>query len=530
MSRITVLAGGTLVDGTGSAARHADVWLQGGEIVRIVEGGGGHPEGLDIVDCTDLAIAPGFIDVHSHADNAGYLATADTSKILQGVTTEVVGNCGISLAPRTLPHRVDLDNYAQRLFPVVDWQGESFTEYWAGAERGLVTNAAPLVGQGTLRIAAMGMENRPPSAAEKAKMRDLLLAAMEAGAFGLSTGLIYPPGSFSETEEIAELAGHMPDGIYASHLRDEGENVERSVAEAIAIGEAAGCQVQLSHHKAAGKANWGRTEATLAMVDAARERGVRIHLDVYPYTVASTVLTSCVPPWAEAGGEAALLQRLEDSGALGRLRRDIEQGLPGWENEIAATGADGIRIASTQDHRFEGSTLAEIAATIGGDGIDALFHVLREERLRASILLFSMTEGDVQRVLRHPLAMIGSDGLPPGLGGRPHPRLYGTFPRVLSRYVREIPVLTLEAAVHKMTGLPAAAFRLARRGVVAEGNMADLVVFRPGSVRDGATFEDPVQAPLGIERVYLGGRAVVVEGRYVGNRQGERLRPTGGLR
>ena len=527
MSRVTVLAGGLLIDGTGNPARPADVWLQGGEIARVVEGGGGHPAGADVVDCRGLTVAPGFIDAHSHSDNAGYLPEADTSKILQGVTTEVVGNCGISLAPSTGLHAPDLDAYARRLFPEVAWRGSSFSEYWDGAARGLVANAAPLVGQGTLRIAVMGMENHPPSARELAEMQDLLRTAMGQGAFGLSTGLIYPPGIFSSEDEIAELASALEGGIYTSHIRNEGEDLVPSVAEAIAVGERAGVRVQLSHHKAAGPGNWGKTAATLAMVDAARGRGVDVHLDVYPYTASSTVLTSCLPPWAEEGGEAELLRRLDDTGDVRRLRRDIEQGLPGWENELAATGPASILIATTADHRFEGATLSAIAESIDGDGVDALVHVLRAERLRVSILLFSMDEKDLQRVLAHPCTMIGSDGLPPGLGGRPHPRLYGTFPRVLSRYVRDIPVLSLEEAVRKMTGVPAKVFRLAGRGVVAEGNVADVVLFDAGAVQDAATYEEPVQAPLGIVRVYLAGSLVVTRGRFVGHREGRRLRPAG---
>ena len=525
MNRVTVLGGGTLVDGSGNPARVADVWLQGEEIVRVVEGGGGAPTGAEFVDCRGLTLAPGFIDVHSHADNAGYLPQADTSKILQGVTTEVAGNCGISLAPRSARWAAELEAYAGRLFPKVSWRGLGFAEYWQEAQRGLAVNVAPLVGHGALRIAVMGMAMRPPSGHEMAEMRQLLRAAMAEGAFGFSTGLIYPPGVFSTEDEIAELATALEDGIYTSHIRNEGDELVPSVAEAIAIGERAGVRVELSHHKSAGRRNWGKTAATLELVDAARRRGVDVHLDLYPYTASSTTLTSCLPPWAEEGGEEELLRRLDDTSALRRLRRDIEQGIKGWENEIAATGPDAIVIATTADHRFEGATLSEVAAAIGGDAVDALVHVLREERLQASILLFSMDEGDLQRVLRHPCAMIGSDGLPPGLGGRPHPRLYGTFPRVLSRYVREIPVLTLEQAVHKMTGLPAHVFRLAGRGVVEAGNVADIVLFDAATVRDGASYEDPVRHPLGVERVYLAGKVVAEKGRYVGTREGRRLYP-----
>ncbi len=522
---LTILVGGTVVDGGGGPPFAADVRMEGRFIAAVDPPGRALPAGARVVDCTGLMIAPGFIDAHSHADNAPFLPDPDPSKIGQGVTTEVVGNCGMSLAPRSERYAEVLSSYTDRLFPPTSWRGRSFADYWTEAdEAGLVTNAAPLVGQGTLRIAVMGLENRPATREERVRMRGLLRAALDAGAFGLSTGLIYPPGVFTDTDELVDLAGELGSTVYASHIRGEGAHVEDSVDEALAIGREARVAVQISHHKATGRLNWGKTARTLARIDDARRAGLRVGVDVYPYTAGSTMLTACLPPWTQAGGHAALLERLQDPAAVAAIRHDLETGLPGWDSELAAAGPDGIRISATADHQFEGRSLADIAARLGGDAIDALLTVLRQERLRASMILFSMHEDDVRRVLAYPRTMVGSDGLPPGLGGRPHPRQYGTFPRILGCYVREQGLLSWESAIYKMTGLPADTFGLADRGRLAPGLTADVVVFDPKTVADAATYDHPVEPPVGIVQVYLGGDLVVQGTRYVGRRQGRRLR------
>lgn len=526
MSQVRILAGGEVIDGTGSTRRPADVWLEGALIADVRSPAEGHPPGAEVVDCSGQTIAPGFIDVHSHGDVAGLLDFADTSKILQGVTTEVVGNCGFSYAPRARQFADLLDQVVDLMLPGVAWRGQSFDDYWTAAEaHGLVTNAAPLVGHGALRISAMGMEDRPATAQELSRMRDFLAEALDAGAFGFSTGLIYPPGVYASTEEIIDLARLLGRRLYATHMRGESDTLEQSVAEAIAIGAAAGVQVQISHHKAAGRANWGRTARTLEMIDEARARGQNVRVDVYPYTASSTDLSACLPPWAQAGGPTAMLERLKSTAALGAMRRDIEQGIPGWENLFAAAGPGAVRIAFSGDHRFEGQTLAEIAQVLGMDAIDALFEVLRRESLRVSMILFWLDESDVQRVIAYRWSMIGSDGGPGGFGGKPHPRAFGTFPRTLGRYVSELGLLTLEQAVHKMTGLSAETFQVPQRGILAPGMTADIVVFDAGKIRDGATFEEPETPPVGISRVYLAGDLVVSGQQYVGQRHGRRLRP-----
>lgn len=523
-----ILAGATVVDGSGGPGEARDVYIEGERIARVTAPADQHPDGWQVEDWGGATVVPGFIDVHSHADGSAFLMDADTSKILQGVTTEVVGNCGFSMAPRTSEGAADLAALWSALGPVPAWDGERFKEYWTtAAEAGLVTNQAALVGHNALRLAVMGLADRAPSPGELMRMGDLLEAALAEGAWGLSTGLIYPPGLFSDTEEIIALARRLGGRHYVSHMRNEGSQLNRAVHEALTIGQEADVPVQISHLKSSGLANWGGVQKVLELIDQAREAGTTVYQDVYPYTASSTMLRACLPPWMQAGGAEATLARLQDPEALVRLRRDLEHGLPGWENSCQATGYDRIVVASTHDHRYEGQSLADIARDLHTDGAQALIQVLVDERLRASMLLHSMAEEDLTAALRHPGTMIGSDGLPAGAGGKPHPRLYGTFPRVLSRYVREIPVLSFERAIHKMTGLPANVFGLTDRGTIAEGNMADLVILDPAQVKDGATFEDPTEPPIGIRAVYLAGEPVVRDNRYQGERQGQWLRHPG---
>ncbi len=522
----TIFSDATVIDGTGSPRFRGDLWVQAGRVVEIAPVAETHPAGWEVIPVGGKVVAPGFIDVHSHADNAAFLPDPDLSKICQGVTTEVTGNCGESLAPRTEAFMTDLAEYTERLFPPTVWRGQGFAEFWDQAEaRGLMTNVAPLVGQGTLRILAMGLEERRASDAERRLMRDALRRALDEGAFGLSTGLIYPPGVFTTTDEIIDLASCLDGRIYATHMRNESDLLVESVQEALTIGKESGCRVQISHHKASGPQNWGKTTTTLELVMEARQAGQDVRLDVYPYTASSTVLTSCLPPWVEAGGQEAVLRRLQDSGERRRIYDDIEKGLPGWENEFGHMGSDVILISSTRDHRYEGRTLTEVAQELHVDPIAAMMRLLVENELRVSMILFSMDESDLRRVMTFPWTMIGSDGLPPGSGGKPHPRLFGTFPRVLGQYVRDEEWMNLETAVYKMTGLPADTFGLSDRGVIRPGAVADLVIFDSEAIEDMGRYAADAALPEGIKAVYLQGECVVEQGRYLGAKRGQRLKP-----
>jgi N-acyl-D-aspartate/D-glutamate deacylase len=521
-----VIAGANVIDGSGSAAQPRDVYVEDGTIAAVAPHADLHV-GWDVVDAVGLTVAPAFIDVHSHADYAPFMQDDDTSKILQGVTTEIVGNCGFSFAPSTPERRGMLaDAFDARLNALPSNDG-SFAEHHAAADRrGYVTNVAPLVGHAALRIAALGMDARPPTSREAAHMRALLDEALDAGAFGLSTGLIYPPSAYADAEEIVALAERLrPNTLYASHMRSEANGLLAAVAEALAVGERAHVRVQISHHKAAGRPNWGKTRESLALIAAARARGVDVYHDVYPYVAGSTMLTAVLPPAMHEGGAEATLARLRDASALHALEATLTNGAAGFENLLALAGYDGILIATTASGRHEGMTLTEIAESLDVAPFAALVRVLVEERLDATMTIFLMTEDDVERVLADPFTVIGSDGGAPGTGGKPHPRLFGTFPRVLGHYVRERGTLSLAAAVHKMTGLPARIFGLTDRGTLAHGTIADIVAFDAATVNDDLDYRDPVRSPKGLAWVMQRGRIVARDDRYLGPRCGERLRP-----
>lgn len=521
-----LLRGGVVADGSATTPAPADVLVRGTSITAVEPPGTIPGDTYEVRDLDGLVLSPGFVDVHSHADNAPLLDEDDTTKILQGVTTEVVGNCGFSLAPAAAQRRDELATLVGRIFPPLPWDWWSFGELMSRLdESGHVTNYAPLVGHGTLRVALAGIDDRPLTADERARMGDLASAAIDAGAFGVSTGLIYPPGMFGGTDEIVDVVGRLPeDAVYATHMRGEGAHLGASVAEAIEIGRRTGRRVQVSHLKASGRENWGGVGAALEQLAAARASGIRISQDVYPYIASSTMLTACLPPWFQDGGDRAVLERLDSPDALARLRAELGPESPGdWESHVAGADWQGILVSSTASHRYEGQTLAELADRLGVEPFDALVTLLRDERLQASMVVFSMCEDDLAEVLLDPHSMIGSDGLPPGVGGRPHPRLFGTFPRVLGRYVRERGLLDLGTAVHKMTGLPAATFGLTDRGRVVPGAVADLVAFDAGLVSDRGDYRDPVHPPAGIAWVMQAGAIVVRDEKWLGTRRGVRL-------
>lgn len=523
-TRTHAIRNAQMIDGTGSPARHVDIGITD-DRVDWIRPAGTAPEAVEGIDVGGRCVVPGFIDVHSHADNAPFLAEDDTAKILQGVTTEVVGNCGFSLAPLTEAHREQFQRYSRRLFPELPWGWSTTGEYFDAVDRqGYVTNYVPLVGHHTLRIAAMGMADRDPATDERAAMGRLVDEAVEAGVFGLSTGLIYPPGLFAETGEISDLVDRLPDtAVYATHIRGESSQLLASLDEAIAVARATGRPLQVSHLKVAGRPNWGGMPAALQKLDEARADGLVVTHDVYPYTAGSTMLTATLPPWFQDGGDAEVLRRLEDPECLARLAADLERDDGTWENQVLGAGWEGIVVASSPSHTHDGKDIDTIARDLDVAPLDALVEVLRAESLQVSMVVHSMQEPDLELAMRHPATMIGSDGLPPGTGGKPHPRGQGTFPRVLGRYVRERGTVDLETAVHKMTGLPARTFGLHDRGVLAEGNVADLVVLDAHAVIDGATYAEPTTPPEGIDLVVQAGQVVVRDGTYRQVRAGRRL-------
>ena len=488
-----MIRGATVYDGSGRPGTRADVAVHGDRIAAV---GDVPAQGVVEIDARGLAVAPGFIDVHAHDDLAVLSDPGFACKVLQGVTTDIVGNCGMGV----VPFEVALPRFAAW----VEEQGQPTPfEGYAGYlqrvdEVGLGLNVAVLVGHGTARAAVMGHERRPATRGEVGAMAKIVEEGAAAGAVGLSTGLIYEPGRYAETDEIVELAQvmHAAGGLYATHMRNEASGLLDSVREAIAIGERAGIRVQVSHHKASGRENWGAVKRSLALIEQARSTGLDVTCDQYPYISGSTGLFAVVQ-------NNAFNDRYAEGG-IGRI--EPQQVL------IASCPAEPS---------WEGRTLEDLCRELDLPAEEAAKRVLRVER-GTVVVLEMMCEEDVETVLRHPTTMIGSDGIP--AGSKPHPRLFGTFPRVLGRYVRDRGVIDLPTAIHRMTGMPAAKFRLEGRGLVREGAFADLVVFDPATISDTATFADPQRTPEGVAAVVVNGEIVARDGRLTGRRPGRGLR------
>src|SRR5262247_2969326 len=516
---------GSLIDGSGTPARAADVAVEGDWIVAV--GSGLTGEAARVIDAAGHAVAPGFIDAHSHSDLFYFACPSAESKVRQGVTTEVVGMCSFSQAPLAPGQEDVVNGWAGGIGASLDMRWETFAQY-LDALRAIrpSVNVAHFVGHGALRIAAMGFEARPAGADDVRGMQRLLGEALDAGAFGFSTGLVYAPSAYSDTAELIALARTMTGrgGLYFSHIRGESSMLLDSIAEAIRIGDEAGVGVEVSHVKASGRENWPKIDAALRMIEDARARGVDVLGDVYPYNAGSTKMDNLMPAWAHDGGIAKLLERLADRGAR---RRIVEECLIDGERwgtvSQGGIGFDQVFIATCRRRELEGLSLAQIARQSGMSPAETLMNLLLEEKCTVGMVSFSQSIENVAKVLAHPALMIGSDSIPLYAGdrdhpGKPHPRTYGTFPRVLGEYARQQKLFSLETAVHKMTGMPAARLRLADRGLVREGYAADLAIFDPRTVRDEATFGEPHRYPSGLPYVVVNG-AVVVDG--------GRMNPTG---
>jgi len=527
-----VIKGGRVLDGTGSPWFKRDIGIANGKIKSVSPVLG---EGSRVIDATGLVVAPGFIDLHNHADH-GILAFPDaTNYLMQGVTTSVTGNCGLSMAP---VNPVNLELLKRYLSPFLNrdidygWDWQSLDEFYQKvAARGTAMNLAPLVGQGTIRLAVMGFRADSPSTEEMQQMKKMLTRALEDGAFGMSSGLIYPPGSYSSTEELIELASVLSNygALYASHIRNEGDTLVEAVDEAIRIAEENGIPLEISHHKTAGLYNYGKVNGTLKTMAQARQRGIEVNCDVYPYIAGSTTITSALPNWVLEGGISSMLERLSNPEMRKAIESEISEDRMSSTNRIRSSDWKGIHIADCPQHpEYEGKSLEQIFREKGtlDSPYQAFFDWLLETEADATIVLFSMDEDDVRTVMANPLSSIISDAwvTSPEAGGKPHPRAYGTFPRVLGRYVREEKLLTLEQAVRKMTSLPAIKIGLQDRGIIREGFCADLVVLNPSTIIDRATFAEPHQYAEGIQYVLVNGQLVVDKEKPTGLRPGEVLR------
>ena len=518
-----VFRGATVYDGSGAPGQPLDVAVRDERIVALGEPG--RVSASQVIDATGLALAPGFIDMHSHADHTLPAFPAAPNSISQGVTTEVVGLCGFSPAPVSAePSRAEqLRDLARGVGPDLDWRWSDFASFLDRFDAARPsTNVAPLVGHAALRIAALGMEARAPSETELAVMRAELRAALDAGAWGMSTGLVYAPGAFAELRELYSLGEELrlADAMYVSHIRNEGEGLFEAVDEALTIGQQHGIRSQVSHLKASGRRNFGKVKGALGIIRGHRARGERAHCDVYPYTAGSTFLHQVLPPWVKEGGLQRMVERLNVPESRQRVRHDIEHGLPGWFNHLEA--ADGwhnvllTSVATASRRSAEGRRVADLAAAERVDPLDYVLDLLIADHGATVMVIFLMAEEDVRDALSAPFAAIGSDLLGvTSASARVHPRAYGTFVRVLGWGVREAQLFPLEEAIRKMTGLPASILGLRDRGLVSVGAIADLVLFDPLRVTDNATYDEPTRLASGVEYVLIGGELAVESGRLV---------------
>jgi N-acyl-D-amino-acid deacylase len=507
-----------VIDGSGAPSFVADVAIRGDTIAAVEPVIS--PQARVIIDGAGLTVGPGFIDLHTHSDYTLLVNPLAESKVHQGVTTEVIGNCGTSPAPLgDEAYPIIRARMEQQYKLEVSWR--TLAGYLERlAESGSAVNVVPIVGHGTVRSAVMGYAQRAPTAGELAHMKALIADAMAAGAFGLSTGLVYAPGCYADTDEIVELAQVVAQagGMYFSHIRGESDTVLEAAQEAITVGERAGVAVQISHLKTAGRENWEKTPALLDLLDRTNARGLDVTGDMYPYTAGATSLGALLPPWVHEGGLAKLLPRLSDQHVRARIRHDIEQGLDGWWNPARAAGWAGVQISRAPQHRsYQGMRFSDVAALRQQHPLEAALDLLLVEEGNASVVLFMMGDAQVEAILRHSRVMIGSDAgatAPYGvLGqGHPHPRAYGTFPRILGPYVRERGLISLEEAISRMTGLTARRLGLSDRGLVRPGYKADLVVFDAQSIADRATYDDPHAYPTGIRWVIVNGQVLLRDG------------------
>ena len=524
-----LIKGGMVYDGERTPPFSADIGISAGRISFIGRYRG--RESAAIIDAGGMAVAPGFIDTHSHSDFTLLADPRAEGKICQGVTTEINGNCGMSAAPLYGMVREKREGDLMELGIKERWN--TLGEYFSLLQKkGIALNVATLAGHGNIRGSVMGYADGHPSEQELSYMCGILREATEQGAIGLSSGLIYPPGVYSQTGELVELSKTLRDRrlVYTSHIRSEGDRLVDSVAEVLEIGRKSGVKAHISHIKTAGKDNWKKADEVCLMLKEARRAGVMVTCDRYPYTASATDLDSLLPPWVYAGGNDAEMKRLTDGETRARIAREmIGMGLSGdyWK---------GVKISSVVSEAnswMEGESVADIALRLGLNEVSLVLRILVEENLRVGAIFLSMSEDNLVKYLSLPFCMIGSDSSARGFDGptkigKPHPRTFGTFPRFFGRYVRERALMDLSEAVHRTTGLSAQTFGLSGRGRLAEGMWADITVFEPEKIVDTSTYDDPFRRPEGIRYVLVNGIPALWDSRLTGNLAGKVLTARGG--
>lgn len=526
-----LIKNGMVVDGSGAPRQHMDVAVSGGKIAAV-EAMIPEREAKEVVDASGLIVAPGFIDCHSHSDMT-VLAQRDAANVLeQGVTLEVTGHCGVSVAPvpEHLEDSVDYAGKPEHLANIRS-KGGTFRAFREEIENmPLPADMVCLIGHGNLRRVAMGYADRRPTVSEMDRMKSLLREAMENGAMGFSTGLIYPPGSYSETEELVELAKVAAEygGIYASHIRNEGDRVVESVQEAIDIGARAGLPVLISHHKVSGKRNRGKSVQTLQMIADANARGQKVFLDQYPYDGGSTSLLSALPPQYCSDGEEALLERLRDPAFRKEIRGILEDPDADFQNLIYEAGFDGVLLSSEEKPEINGLSLTQLAQQRQKDPYEAMFDLLVETRGNVSAIYRIINLWDLENILKYPRTMTGIDGMHAAGVAQPsdHPRFWATYPYLIGHFCRDSKVYNLETCIHRFTGLPAQSLGFANKGLVQAGKDADLVLFDFDRIAGNASYGHADIPNEGIAYVYVNGVESVRGGKITG-KKGGRFIPCG---
>ncbi|MGG5400754.1 N-acyl-D-amino-acid deacylase family protein [Clostridioides difficile] len=514
----TLIKHGLIVDGNKTPAYEGDILIENEKILKISQD---LNEGADkVIDAKGRVICPGFIDTHSHSDLVILVNPYNEVKIRQGITTEVLGQDGISMAPLPQEH---ISSWRKNLAGLdgesdeIDWKYETTENYLKMMDyNGVGLNETYLVPHGNVRMEAMGLEDRPATKEEIQKMCEITERELKAGAIGLSTGLIYIPCAYSLTEEIIEMCKVVAkyDGVFVVHQRSEADTILTSMEEIIEIGKQSGVKVHFSHFKVCGKANWKYIPQVIELLEKAEKEGIRVSFDQYPYAAGSTMLGVVLPPWAHSGGTDKLIERLSDENERAKMKKDIANGIEGWDNFIEFAGIDQIFVTSVKTEKNKdtiGKNLLEIGKMRGKDPLDATFDLLKEEENAVGMVDFYGLEEHIIGFMKRDEQNVCTDGL---LAGKPHPRAYGSFPKILGRYVRELNVLTIEEAVYKMTKKAATSFSIKDRGELKEGYFADIVIFDKDTVSGCDDFINSMQYPTGIDYVIINGNCVVEEGKY----------------
>ncbi|MBZ1237164.1 D-aminoacylase [Clostridioides difficile] len=514
----TLIKHGLIVDGNKTPAYEGDILIENEKILKISQDL--NEEADKVIDAKGRVICPGFIDTHSHSDLVILVNPYNEVKIRQGITTEVLGQDGISMAPLPQEH---ISSWRKNLAGLdgesdeIDWKYETTENYLKMMDyNGVGLNETYLVPHGNVRMEAMGLEDRPATKEEIQKMCEITERELKAGAIGLSTGLIYIPCAYSLTEEIIEMCKVVAkyDGVFVVHQRSEADTILTSMEEIIEIGKQSGVKVHFSHFKVCGKANWKYIPQVIELLEKAEKEGIRVSFDQYPYAAGSTMLGVVLPPWAHSGGTDKLIERLSDENERAKMKKDIANGIEGWDNFIEFAGIDQIFVTSVKTEKNKdtiGKSLLEIGKMRGKDPLDATFDLLKEEENAVGMVDFYGLEEHIIGFMKRDEQNVCTDGL---LAGKPHPRAYGSFPKILGRYVRELNVLTIEEAVYKMTKKAARSFSIKDRGELKEGYFADIAIFDKDTVSGCDDFINSMQYPTGIDYVIINGNCVVEEGKY----------------